>query len=130
MGTIYQTACPVCRYQTQLHLEGGLNSINLKRSISILEENEKEKINEMIERNEVAGFHIENQIGICDRCRSLKDNTIIEVWDTTGKNYLFHNFCEECGSIMKLEKYTPDIQVDCPRCGKAVMEFVPIGLWD
>lgn len=130
MGTIYQAVCPACQYQVQLNLEGGLNSINLKRCITILPDDEEEKINEMIEQGRVADFHIENQISICEKCRSLQDNTIIELCDTEGKDYIFHNLCRECGSTMKQKKYVPDVKISCPRCGKEDMEFISIGLWD
>lgn len=130
MGIVYRVVCPKCNYQRDFNLGGGLNSVNLKRSIRVLEIKEQEIVSNLEEQNQIEHFRIENQLTECIDCKEMKAKTIIRITDKQGNVYQLGNTCQQCGKKAIIYANVTPYQILCPECGEAELHFSEVGYWD
>lgn len=130
MGRIYEGKCPLCGYEQEFFLEGGLMSINLEMCAEALPEAEQKQVKALIEQNEVSNFRIENYITECRSCRKMTGKTIIDITAPDWKKYVFGQHCKECGKKLKIYRGNVDATLKCPECRKGILDFEHTGLWD
>lgn len=129
MGNIYKATCPECGYDTQLHLGGGLNSIDPSFLLRCADEKDR---TEIIKLQEYGIKHIigENRLLSCCDCSKgeLSESLIIDLIDKDGILHTFGRDCPKCGRVREILDISQ--AVVCPRCGKGALRFDVYGRWD
>ena len=92
MGQVYEGKCPLCNYEQQFFLGGGMMSVNLEMSAGVLPEDEQAVLRQMKERQEIARFNVENFIVECPECHKITGKTIIEVAGKDGRRHILEQY--------------------------------------
>jgi len=130
MGTLYSGLCETCGYGKELHLGGGLRSINLEVNAMALPENEREKLLLMAQRKEIKQFVAENYAAVCSKCHTLVEKTVIDITDIVDLQYTFGEDCKVCGNKLRLYRDIEKDKIKCPKCKGSGISLTPIGHWD
>lgn len=130
MGTIYRASCPDCGYESEFYLGGGLLSINLKRSASVLPEEEKNILFTLINEDRIKDFNVENRITWCRECKKMESRTVIDVTEKNGTLQRFGGLCGVCRNKLTVYEGGAEEHIVCPQCGHGDLEFLEEGLWD
>ena len=105
-------------------------SVNLQMSAGVLPGEEQKILNEMIQNQEIASYHVENYIAECGECHSMIGKTVIQVEDREGRTHVFGRKCAQCGKQMKIYWENAESEIICPKCNVGVLVFEEEGLWD
>lgn len=130
MGIIYKASCPECGYETKFFLGGGMLSINLKRSASVLPEDEQEQIAALSDNDRIKDFLVENKMTECKGCKTMESRTIIDVTEINGKVHRFGDLCSRCNKSLIVYEQGAEGEYICPKCYQGVLVFSEEGLWD
>lgn len=130
MGQVYEGKCPLCNYEQQFFLGGGMMSVNLEMSAGVLPEDEQAVLRQMKERQEIARFNVENFIVECPECHKITGKTIIEVAGKDGRRHIFGEHCDSCGKRLRIHWNNTEEELKCPKCQEGILLFGEAGLWD
>lgn len=130
MGIIYKASCPKCGYETKFFLGGGMLSINLMRSASVLSEKEQEQIAVLSESGRIKDFLVENRMTECKECKTMESRTIIDVTEKNGELHRFGSLCGRCNTALTVYEQGADGEYMCPKCHQGLLMFSEEGLWD
>lgn len=130
MGERYRASCPVCGYDTTLYLGAGFLSINLKRSASVLTEEERAVLLRMIDDNEVKEYSIINKVTECTACQEMDSQTIIDIIRYDGTKCRFGRLCNTCKKEVIVYEDGADGKYMCPKCRQHILELEETGVWD
>lgn len=130
MGNVYGGKCPLCGYEQQFFLGGGMMSINLEMSAGALPEDEQATLKRMKERQVIARFNVENFIVECPDCHKIMGKTIIEVEGKDGSRHIFGEHCDSCGKRLRIHWDNTEAELQCPKCQEGIIIFEEEGLWD
>lgn len=138
MGKLYRASCPLCGYEEEFPLGGGLLSANLLQCMRALPKEEQEQVKKLHDCGEVLHFSAEQKLTRCIHCHSfgqLNARLMIEITDGEQQHHVFGNRCDHCNH--KLEVYEAEQLLTentkaslCPSCGKKALSFQTVGFWD
>ncbi len=130
MGELYRASCPACGYDTTLYLGAGFLSINLKRSASVLTEEERAVLLRMTDENEIKEYSIENKVTECTTCQKIDSQTIIDITRHDGTKCRFGKVCNTCKKEVTIYEDGADGFYMCPKCRQHILELEETGVWD
>ncbi len=130
MGIIYKASCPECGYETKFFLGGGMLSINLKRSATVLPEEEQKLIAALSDHDRIKDFLVESRMTECKRCETIESRTVIDVTEINGAIHRFGDICRICNNRLTVNEQGAEGEYMCPECHHETLLFSEEGLWD
>lgn len=135
MGRIFKMSCQRCGYSNKAELGGGRMGFSIKRYLHLFNDEDKKVLTKMLENMEIAEFSIENRLVKCESCqpKELTAKTVIELTDKHGRQMIFGDCCDQCGSKLTIydrEVHSENNAVMCPVCNGDGLKFETVGFWD
>ena len=136
MGIVYRATCPKCDYEEQFCLGSGLGGNNLLWCIGDLSKTEQIEVRKMHENRQIASFSVEKKLVECRHCHTpdkLKDKTIITITNHHGQNFIFGDYCNDCGRKLHIydgEQHKDTDKIACPICKELFLIINKEGVWD
>lgn len=128
MGEIRYLSCKECGYEKEMHIGGGLMSINPSVVKKSLQGEDLEQWNSLQEKNEIKRFIWEYAMAFCEDCGELSEVFMVQVETKEGQDLILDCRCKKCQK--KLEPIKKKIDIMCPACGQTILRNDLMGHWD
>ncbi|MCM1440559.1 MAG: hypothetical protein NC131_15380 [Roseburia sp.] len=105
-------------------------SINLRRSASILSEEEQTALLKLIDDDRVQEFNIESKVTECKECQMVGSQIIIDVIEHDKTKHRFNGKCNACKNDIIVYETGAQGEYTCSKCGQGTLKMEASGVWD